>query len=390
MQVGQLVMLGNGAVHMIDEDHVRLAGLDAGGQDPDPEVARRHLALDGPVLRADQGPFFVLFDRAHEGIGEQNAVMQVERLAVRVAAGGPAQLDELLHFRMIDGNVDGGAAAAQRPLRNGQGERIHDADEGHDARRLAVVADALADRAQIAPIAADAAAARGEPDILVPQIDDAAQAVRSLVEEAGNGQAARRAAVRQDRRRRHEPQIAHIVVEPLGMRRIVGEMHRDAGKQVLIAFARHQIAVGKGLFAEFRQVFVAIAVDLDPDPAWILRDIQHALMGFLIVKHRFRRFQRDVMRLRSHVIHKHLIPRESVGSVHHSPSCPQLWKEQNVYKPQYIVAGWLKSTKCAITVPRLSSKKRLTNAPHCTRVPCSEGTYARESLGNRSVRADRN
>ncbi len=38
---------------------------------------------------------------------------------------------------------------------------------------LAVEADRLADAADIAPIGADAAAARGEPDILVPGVDDA-------------------------------------------------------------------------------------------------------------------------------------------------------------------------------------------------------------------------
>src|SRR3546814_12132280 len=72
--------------------------------------------------------------------------------------------------------------------------------------RSAVVADPLADRAQVAPVAADAAAARGQPDVLVPQPDDAVQAVAGLVEEAGDRQAARGAAVGQPRRRRHEPQ----------------------------------------------------------------------------------------------------------------------------------------------------------------------------------------
>jgi len=39
----------------------------------------------------------------------------------------------------------------------------------------------FADGAQIAPIAADAAAARRKPDILVPEIDDAAQTVGGFV-----------------------------------------------------------------------------------------------------------------------------------------------------------------------------------------------------------------
>src|SRR3546814_15876675 len=85
-----------------------------------------------------------------------------------------------------------------------------------DAGGLAVVADPLADRAQVAPVAADAAAARGQPDVLVPQPDDAVQAVAGLVEEAGDRPAARGAAVGEHRRRRHEPRPRDVVVEALG------------------------------------------------------------------------------------------------------------------------------------------------------------------------------
>src|SRR3546814_10560765 len=64
-------------------------------------------------------------------------------------------------------------------LRDREGERVHHADEGNDAAGLAVEADGFADAAHRAPIGADAAAAAGEPDILVPRADDAFEAVRS-------------------------------------------------------------------------------------------------------------------------------------------------------------------------------------------------------------------
>src|SRR3712207_7073969 len=56
---------------------------------------------------------------------------------------------------------------------------VHHPDEGNDAGGLAVPPDLLADAPQVAPVAADAAALGGQPDILVPEADDALQAVRS-------------------------------------------------------------------------------------------------------------------------------------------------------------------------------------------------------------------
>jgi hypothetical protein len=80
LEAGQLVVFGPGVVHVIDEDQVGLAGLDARRQDADPEMARRDLALDRAVLGADQRPFLVVLDRAHEGVGDQEAVVQLSAL----------------------------------------------------------------------------------------------------------------------------------------------------------------------------------------------------------------------------------------------------------------------------------------------------------------------
>jgi hypothetical protein len=115
LQPGELVMLGARLVHMIDEHQVGLAGLDARRQDADPQMPRRDLALHGAVLRADQRPFLVGLDGAHEGVGDQEAVMQVERLAVGIAAGRPADLDELLDLGMVDRQVDGAEPRAASP-----------------------------------------------------------------------------------------------------------------------------------------------------------------------------------------------------------------------------------------------------------------------------------
>ena len=209
LQPRQLVMLGPRVVHVVDEDQVGLAGLDARRQDADPQTrAPRSCAAPAPSFGREQRPFLVGLDRAHERVGDQDAVMQVQRLAVRIAAGRAADLDELLDLGMADRQVDRRRAAAQRALGDRQGQRVHHADERHDAGGLAVRADLLADRAQVAPVGADAAAARRQPDVLVPQADDAVQAVGGLVQEAGDRQAALGAAVRQHRRRRHEPQLA--------------------------------------------------------------------------------------------------------------------------------------------------------------------------------------
>ena len=100
-------------------------------------------------------------------------MVQVLGLAVRITTRWPADLDELLDLGMVDRQIDRRRAAPQRALADREGERIHHPDERDDARGLAVMADLLADGPQVAPIAADAAAACREPDILVPQIDDA-------------------------------------------------------------------------------------------------------------------------------------------------------------------------------------------------------------------------
>ena len=237
LEAGQLVMLGPGVVHVVDEDQVGLAGLDARRQDADPQVAGRDLALHRAVLGADQRPFLVVLDGAHEGVGDQQAMMEVERLAVGIAAGRAADFDEFLDLGMVDRQVAGGRTAAQRALADRQRQRVHDADERHHARGLAVHADLFADRTQVAPVGADAATTGSQPDVLVPQADDAFERIVGLIQEARDRQATAGAAVAQHRRRRHEPQVADVVVKPLRVAVVVGIGRGDAGEHVLVGLA---------------------------------------------------------------------------------------------------------------------------------------------------------
>ena len=163
-------------------------------------------------------------------------MMQIGCLAVRVAAGGTSDLDELLDLRMADRQVNGSAATAQASLADRQGQGVHDANKGDDSGRLSVLADLLADGTQVPPIAADSAAARGEPDVFVPEINDSFEAVARLIQETGNRKSARRASVGQHRRRRHEPEIGNVVVQALRVPIVIREGAGDAGEHGLDRF----------------------------------------------------------------------------------------------------------------------------------------------------------
>src|SRR5690606_39514466 len=112
----------------------------------------------------------------HERVADEHTVVQVERLAVEVARGF-ADLEELLALGVRDVEIAGGRAPPQRALADRQSQAVHHAHERDDPAGLAVEADRLADPAHVAPVSADAAAAAGQPDVLVPGADDALEAV---------------------------------------------------------------------------------------------------------------------------------------------------------------------------------------------------------------------
>ena len=181
---------------------------------------------------------------------------------------------------MRDRQVHGGRAAAQRALADRERQAVHHPDERDHARGLAVLADLLADRAQIAPIGADAAALGGEPHVLVPQADDAFEAVGRLVEEARDRQPALGAAIGQHRRRRHEPHLADVVVDALRMPRVVAVVARHTGEQVLVAFARHKVAIIQRRPAEIRQKRIARPVNPDLMASLHLHSVEHGMVSW--------------------------------------------------------------------------------------------------------------
>src|SRR6478752_8154876 len=164
------LMLRQRAVRRVDEKEIRFARLQARLEDLLPEQTRRD-GLERRVReRAAQSEGPVVAHSLHELVGDRDAVVEVQALAVEVP-GGFADLDELLDLRMMHIEVDGRGAAAQRALRDRERERVHDADERDDARGLPVAFDGLADRAHAAPVRADAAAVRREPDVFGPGPD---------------------------------------------------------------------------------------------------------------------------------------------------------------------------------------------------------------------------
>ena len=123
------------------------------------------------VLRAAQHELGAVAHRLHELVGDEHAVVEVQRLAVEVARR-LADFEELLDLGVRDVEVAGGRAAAERALADRERQAVHHPDERDDPAGLAVEADRLADAADAAPIGADAAALGGEPDVLVPGFDD--------------------------------------------------------------------------------------------------------------------------------------------------------------------------------------------------------------------------
>ena len=262
LEAGQLLMLRQRPVYMVAEQNIGFAGFHPGGQNADPKTSGGNRPNDRAVLRAFQRPVLVVHHRPHEGVGQHRAMMQVERLAVGIAPGGTADLDKLLDFRVVDLHIDRRRSTSQRALADGQGQGIHDPDERHHA---------VPDGAEVAPIAADAAAPGGEPDVLGPDIDDSLKRIGGFIQETGNRQAAIGAAVGQHRGGGHEPQVGNIIIEALGMGGIVGEVRGHPGKEILEGFAGKQIAVGQGRLAEVGQLGIAPPVQVHRNSAFILK-----------------------------------------------------------------------------------------------------------------------
>ena len=250
-----------GPVHCVGEDQIGLAGLQADFQNLLPQRPCINIADRLAGLWRAHGEFFTIADRFHELVGDRDAVVEVERLAVEIA-GGLADFEKFFDLGVVDIEIDRRRAAPQRALANGKGEAVHDPNKGDDARGLASALNLFPNGANAAPIGADTAAVCCEKDILVPGANNAIEAIWDRIEEARNRQSAIRAAIRQNRGGGHEPQIGNIVIDALGVIGVIGKGRRHAGEHVLIALAGQEVAVLQGGLAEIGQAGVARPVDL--------------------------------------------------------------------------------------------------------------------------------
>ena len=255
-------MLGHCVVHGVAEDDIRLAGCKAGFD----EFLEQGTGIDGAAdftcFGAAQVEFFASADGFHKFVGQQHAMVQVQRLTVEVARWF-ADFEELFDFGVANIQIARRRSATQRTLRNRKCQAVHDADKRNDAAGLAIQANRLANATDIAPIGANAAAARRQPDIFVPGVDDAFKAVVYAVQIAADRQATARAAIGQYGRCRHEPQARDIVIKTLRMRLIIGISRRNTCEKVLIVFIGQQITVLQRVLAEFGQQGIACGIGDD-------------------------------------------------------------------------------------------------------------------------------
>ena len=268
-------MLRPRIIHMVGIDDVGLTGFDARGQDANPKAPCGDLLHQRAILGRHQRPFLIRFHSAHEGIWDQHALMEIKRLAIRITAGWATHFQEFFNLRVVHWQIASRRPTAERALGNRERQAIHHANEGNDARGLAVAANLFANAAQISPIGPDATALRCQPHILIPKPDNAIKAVRGFIEEAGNRQAASRAAIGQHGCGRHEPKPRDIVINSLRMCRIIAISGCDSCKQILIGFAGQQITIIKCSFAEIGQQRIARAIDAYLAMAFKLNCVEH-------------------------------------------------------------------------------------------------------------------
>ena len=114
-------MLGHHAVHRVREHQIGLAGGEAHFDQFLEQRARIDLAPHFAALGAFEIKLAAIAHRLHEVIGEQYAVMQIERLAVEVARR-LADFEEFLDLGVADVEIDGSRAAPQRALADRQRE----------------------------------------------------------------------------------------------------------------------------------------------------------------------------------------------------------------------------------------------------------------------------
>src|SRR6185437_13615651 len=94
----------------IDEEKIGLAGMQPRLEDALPKLARIHFAHDLAVLRAAKREHLAVAYRLHELVGDVDAVMEIEALAVEIARGF-ADFEELFDLGMMNVEIARGRAA---------------------------------------------------------------------------------------------------------------------------------------------------------------------------------------------------------------------------------------------------------------------------------------
>ena len=154
---------------------------------------------------------------------------------------------------MMNIEIDGSRAAAQGALGYSESQAVHHANERDNARGLPGLADLFTYRAHIPPICPNAAAIRRQPNILIPNINDRIERIINSIQETRNWQTAICSAIGQNRRRRHEPKLAHIIIKALRMGCIIPISLRNAAKHILKTLIREKIAVQQCPLTKIRQ-----------------------------------------------------------------------------------------------------------------------------------------
>ena len=198
---------GQRAVGRVGEDEIGLARVHAHLKEALPEVAGGDGRDDLARGRVTKIPGVVRIgvahrglDLLHEGVGDVDAVVQIEGLEVLVARG-LAHLDERNDVRMVDREEGGVGAAAGRTLTVGEAGGVVDLEVRHHAHGL------LVGRAD-ADVDAHAAAEHGEAVDLGERLDEAFGAVVHVGEIARDGKPAARAAEGENGRRKGKPVAA--------------------------------------------------------------------------------------------------------------------------------------------------------------------------------------
>ena len=224
--------LGQHAVGRIGKDQVRFAGVHAHFQNTLPEITGTHRFNHFTGGRVFELPRIVIvgishtrFDLLHEGVGNIDAMMQIECAHIGVARG-LAHLNELNDVRMINRQEGRVGPAPRRTLTIRKTGRIVDLEMRHDTHAFVVsVANAH--------VNADATAEHRKPVDFGKRIDQPFGRIGHVAQKARDRQTALVTPEAQNRRRKTQPVATRIVINALRMFGIARKAFRHKGVALL-------------------------------------------------------------------------------------------------------------------------------------------------------------